>query len=52
MAYPLLLTVSLTGKVRGGVGEEGVKEEGVEVVVGMERPSIPRCAFVALCHHP
>jgi len=35
------------------MGEEGVKEEGVEeVVVGkMERPSSLPCALVALCYH-
>lgn len=58
MAYPLLPMLSLTEEVREEVGEEEVgeervKEEGVEevVVVRVERPSVPRYAFVALCHH-
>lgn len=42
-------------EVRGEVGEKGVKEEEVEevvvMVVRLESPSIPHCAFAPLCHH-
>lgn len=52
VVYPLLLMVFLIGEVEGEVGEEEAKEEGVEEeVASMERPSIPHCALVPLCHH-
>lgn len=52
MVYPLVLMVFWTGEVGGEVGVEGAREEEVEEEeVSMERPSIPRCAFVPLGHH-